>query len=491
MASKLRIPIYSDLPPKKKQWVNMIGGGLLALSAVLIVSGFIGDPKAGNGGASRRDEPPKPKPLSSVPGQQLNAKDVWVGGAAKDVVGIREDVKAAESKSRERDERQDREVAELKSKLEALMTEKGASERASKAAERAEPAPRLPPAVGSPPPMPLPPPASTGTAANAPASLGQQPRTGRLPQPGGPTDYPPGQPNGPAGTPVAMAVAPRAPGPGLIRVTNKAAEPSEPAAAKPAAGQAGQRHVDNFLPVSYTRAVLLGGVAAPTGGQAQSNPVPVLLRLLDKAVLPNQYRADIKDCLVVAEAHGDHSSERAYVRTTLLSCVMNDGSVIEVPIKGGVFGEDGMNGIAGTLVQKQGQILANALMAGIASGIGSGLAQSAQSIATSPLGSVTTPSTDTTAILKQGVGTGVGKALDRLSQYYISLAEKTFPVIEVQPGRKVDVLIQMGVAFDATPASASKTSGGATKAGGKGGAGDFGIPNARQLLRTSLEQDDE
>jgi len=34
------------------------------------------------------------------------------------------------------------------------------------------------------------------------------------------------------------------------------------------------------------------------------------------------------------------------------------------------------------------------------------------------------------------VGTGVGNALDRLAQYYIKLAEQTFPVIESTPAAR-------------------------------------------------------
>ena len=44
--------------------------------------------------------------------------------------------------------------------------------------------------------------------------------------------------------------------------------------------------------------------------------------------------------------------------------------------------------------------------------------------------------------------------MDRLAQYYISLAEKTFPVIEVDAGRSVDVVLTEGVALDAPLASA-------------------------------------
>ncbi|MEK7731608.1 MAG: TrbI/VirB10 family protein, partial [Planctomycetota bacterium] len=46
-----------------------------------------------------------------------------------------------------------------------------------------------------------------------------------------------------------------------------------------------------------------------------------------------------------------------------------------------------------------------------------------------------------------GFGTGVGRALDRLAQYYISLAEKVFPVIEVDAGRTVDVVITQGISL--------------------------------------------
>ncbi|HMZ01641.1 MAG TPA: conjugal transfer protein TraB, partial [Burkholderiaceae bacterium] len=53
-----------------------------------------------------------------------------------------------------------------------------------------------------------------------------------------------------------------------------------------------------------------------------------------------------------------------------------------------------------------------------------------------------------------GLGTGVGRALDRLAQYYIKLAENTFPVIEVDAGREIDVVITKGVRID-VPMSAA------------------------------------
>lgn len=216
--------------------------------------------------------------------------------------------------------------------------------------------------------------------------------------------------------------------------------------------------VQSYLPVSFTRGILLGGLDAPTGGQSQSNPQPILIRLADNAVLPNQFRSDIKECFVIAAGYGDISSERAYLRTENLSCVRHDGTTLEVAIQGTVYGEDGKVGMRGRLVTKQGQMLANALMAGVVGGIGQGFSQSGTSVSTSTFGTIATTDGNARQQFEHGVGAGVGRALDRLAQYYIKLAEQTFPVIEVDAGRQVDVVITKGVKIDAGAALKRPTS---------------------------------
>lgn len=200
---------------------------------------------------------------------------------------------------------------------------------------------------------------------------------------------------------------------------------------------------------SFMRVVLLGGLDAPTGGQAQNNPWPVLLRVQDNAFLPNRYRAKVKECFLLGSGYGDISSERAYLRLESLSCVLNNGEVVDTAAKGYVVGEDGKAGMRGRLVSKQGQVLANALLAGVASGIGQAFQQSATTYSTNPLGSIGTVESD--KALQAGAGAGVGKALDRLSQYYINLAEKMFPIIEVDAGRVVDVVLTKGITLGLNP----------------------------------------
>jgi conjugal transfer pilus assembly protein TraB len=194
---------------------------------------------------------------------------------------------------------------------------------------------------------------------------------------------------------------------------------------------------------SFMRVVLLGGLDAPTGGQAQSNPWPVLLRAQDNAFLPNRYRAKVKECFLLGSGYGDISSERAYMRLESLSCVLNNGEVVDTSAKGYVVGEDGKAGMRGRLVSKQGQVLANALLTGVVAGIGQGIQQASTAYSTSALGTIGT--VDPGKQIQAGIGAGVGKALDRLSQYYITLAEKMFPIIEVDAGRVVDVVLTKGV----------------------------------------------
>ena len=218
-----------------------------------------------------------------------------------------------------------------------------------------------------------------------------------------------------------------------------------PAAGSPSGDKkdANAKTPGSYLPSgAFVRAVLLAGLNAPTGGQAHSNPHPVLLRVVDHAQLPNHFRLKAKDCLIVGSGYGDLSSERAYIRTETLSCISPSGEALDMPIKGYVAGEDGKAGVMGRLITKQGQVLANALLAGIGSGIGQAFQQSASITSVSPLGSTSTVKDGQE--LRAGLASGVSKAMDRLAQYYISLAEKLYPVVEVDAGRMVDVVITKG-----------------------------------------------
>ena len=73
----------------------------------------------------------------------------------------------------------------------------------------------------------------------------------------------------------------------------------------------------------------------------------------------------------------------------------------------------------------------------------------------------------------------MGKALDRLAQYYITLAEKVFPVIEIDAGRTVDVVLTQGIALQGSLDAATQD------------AETYPRLAARANQRRSSEDDDE
>lgn len=372
-----------------------------------------------------------------VPGQ-ISPEDQWVGNAGKKLAQYDSDKEVQDKINN------DHKV------VEAALLKRLADLEAKTAATAEQGTPPAPPAPVTPP----------------------------IPQPSGPAplQYPPGTPlggNAPPGPPATDAASgntgvlrpnepPETSAP-MIRVSLGAATDASgnTEAAKEAGGNGVKpaNTLDDFLPVGILPGELLGGIDAPTGGQAQSNPLPALIKISAAAILPNQFRADVKECFVVASGYGDISSERAYLRTDVLSCIRYDRSVVEVKIEGNIFGEDGNLGLRGTLVSKQGQLLANGLRAGIVSGIGQGFAQGNTSFTTSPFGTLSTTTGGTGDQFRRGIGNGMGSALNNLANYYIRLAEQTFPVIEVHAGRKVDVVLTRGVRIPARPMSRSDADG--------------------------------
>ena len=395
---------------KRRQYLLL--GGIVSF---VIVAAIASAALTGARGSSERVEKPK---LTSIlaPGAQVDPRDAWRGQADAQL-------KAIEQKSREMSQRN----TDLESQNKVMLERLQKLEQSKLT--------QLPP-----PPIAVPPaPANFGPdrISTEQTSLQQLPppppvRANALPSPGATT--------GGGGSAASSGIVSIALADGTS--TKGAKNPAAPSKATSSAPKDTRRYIPSG---AFTRAILLGGLDAPTGGMSQRNPQPVLLRLMDNGVLPNFFRSRIKECFVVGAGYGDISSERAYIRTESLSCITKDGTAIDVPVKGYVTGEDGKAGMRGRLVSKQGQILANALLAGVASGIGHAFQQSATTVSVSPLGATSTVEPEKQ--IQAGLGMGVGRALDRLAQYYISLAEKVFPVIEVDAGRAVDVVLTQGVAL--------------------------------------------
>ena len=72
--------------------------------------------------------------------------------------------------------------------------------------------------------------------------------------------------------------------------------------------------VDEIVPAAVSvKALLVSSVDAVCSVYANSDPVPVKLRLLDDAHLPKGVTVKLKGCLVLASAYGNISNERVYM----------------------------------------------------------------------------------------------------------------------------------------------------------------------------------
>ncbi len=204
---------------------------------------------------------------------------------------------------------------------------------------------------------------------------------------------------------------------------------------------------ENYISAgSFVEAVILGGIDAAAGVSSQNEPRPVLLRLVDLSVLPNRVRTDIRDCHVIAAGFGDISSERAYIRTERLSCTLLNGDVLEEKIEAYIAGEDGKDGVRGTVVRREGDLIFNSFLAGTIAGLGKGLSQSFGTSTISPLGM--TKNTQGSEVLKSGLYGGAGESGDQLQKYFIQRAEQMHPVIQISAGRTVTIVFLKGVALD-------------------------------------------
>jgi conjugal transfer pilus assembly protein TraB len=187
------------------------------------------------------------------------------------------------------------------------------------------------------------------------------------------------------------------------------------------------------------RAILISSVDAVCRLDAQSDPIPVKLRLLDDAHLPGGITVKLKGCLIGASAYGDISSERVYMRLENLTKVNHKGQAIETEVTGYVSGEDGRFGMRGVVVDRSAKILKPALGSGILSGI----AQTLQSACTRPPQETINAYTVGTDFA-QNTAAGTSDAFSMLASYYIRRAEQVQPVLQINAGRIVDVTFTQG-----------------------------------------------
>lgn len=220
-----------------------------------------------------------------------------------------------------------------------------------------------------------------------------------------------------------------------VRVAGSERRPSEASA---------RGEYDVHLPAgSILPAILITGIDAPTGQQARREPFPILARLNKDAVLPNDFRADVRECFAIIGTYGDLSSERVFGRGETISCIRTDGKVLESKLEGFMAGSDGKNGLRGRLVSRSGTVIARAAAAGFFEGLAGVFGyQPVPVIATgTPGDEIDYQKAYSSEALRAGVYAGGGKSFERIADYYMKMTDQIQPVLEVDNGRVIDVIL--------------------------------------------------
>ena len=209
------------------------------------------------------------------------------------------------------------------------------------------------------------------------------------------------------------------------------APPPEPEAQ--ATGRPGGPWVRLPLGSTVSGELMTGAFATKVRGDA----LPVLVQLRSAYTGPNDSEVPLEDCLLIGKATADISSVRARVEAVSLSCVLPDGTAFERPVKGYFTGQDGTLGVPGKWEFRSGRWLANLLsaMGTVAAGVYADV-EIAEALAGADIfGSISASETT-----------------DRVQAFFLQRAEEILPVVWVESGTPVYLVMLEGLTIEGLPA---------------------------------------
>ena len=116
--------------------------------------------------------------------------------------------------------------------------------------------------------------------------------------------------------------------------------------------------------------------------------------------------------------------------------------MLQTKVNAVAIGEDAKVGLRGKVVTRNGALIARAALAGFFGGFGKSLQPS--QIPQINIGTSNTQQYGNSTlrdILKVGALGGASSSLDRVTKFYMDMAEQIFPVIEISAGRKITFLV--------------------------------------------------
>lgn len=203
-----------------------------------------------------------------------------------------------------------------------------------------------------------------------------------------------------------------------------------------------------YIPeTSYLTGYLMGGIAVSTSIGSASEPVPVAIRVIDRGNFPENFSTNLKDCRILGSAYGDLSSERAIIRAESMICRNSSkNEITTTKMTGIIYGDDGMNGIRGRVIDMSSKHIKNAAIGGVLSGFSSTLKSESMG-SMNPLSAISNNDMKLEQKLRNNSLSGMSNAAEKIAEYYIKKAENMSPILMIPGGTKVDVVFTKGVSF--------------------------------------------
>lgn len=199
------------------------------------------------------------------------------------------------------------------------------------------------------------------------------------------------------------------------------------------------------------RATLVAGADVPTLQKGTDLTRVVWLSTTGDMLIANGHTANIKECIIQANATGNFATSSADIRLAKISCsaLDNDGKYYKLVsnVKGWVNGETGKQGLKGRLVTKEGELIEKAIPLAILEGAIKALENSTKNTSTiySYPGATSTTTTDNIKdSFTEGTTKTASTTLDKFSDYYLMILEQLNPTIELKAGREVSIWFEGG-----------------------------------------------
>jgi hypothetical protein len=252
-------------------------------------------------------------------------------------------------------------------------------------------------------------------------------------------------------TPVAaVPVRPPTPPkpPPVLRILRPAREPVPPSA--PSVPPVPAPTWTQLPAGSFVRGRLLTGLFATTHA---GGALPALFAVREAFTGPNQTAIPLQGCLALGKAQADLASLRAIVQLTTLACVWPDGRPFEQAIAGYATGRDGTLGLPGRMEQRAGAYLGRTFLASLVAGAAEAFAAAERTTQITPLGGSQSVVTGDTG--KFAAFSALSTASAKVADFYLAQAEQLLPVVWVESGQDVQLVLQQGVTLTGLPATAA------------------------------------